>query len=112
MVAVSKLCCPICWELLDVLKGGSQDYSTRGHHYVMSPAGLPLWLPADVVQEMVVRFRRYLRKELIDIHGKKGRKRSDSQQTDASITSSEASRDLQDLDPMGIVGGIDYSEHE
>lgn len=58
-IAISKLCCPVCAELLKVLRG--EDYvGTRGCHPNISAADLPAWLPLEVVKEMVARFQNHL----------------------------------------------------
>jgi hypothetical protein len=64
-IAVSKLCCPVCWELLAVLRGDTNKYQVRGRHATVYPVDLPAWLPAGVLEEMIRRFRIYLRDELL-----------------------------------------------
>jgi hypothetical protein len=39
-------------------------YKVRGRHSTLFPVQLPIWSPADVVQELIIRFRQYLRDEL------------------------------------------------
>jgi hypothetical protein len=74
-IGVSKLCCPVCWELLQILapqslKPGVKSkipatyFSIRGSHSTVSPTQLPRWLPDDVVKKMVDRFRQLLHSEL------------------------------------------------
>jgi hypothetical protein len=57
-IAISKLCCPVCAELLKVLN--IMDVGPRGCHPHIAAADLPAWLPLDVVEEMVVRFQNLL----------------------------------------------------
>lgn len=64
---MSKLCCPVCWELLAVLRGDENKYSVRGCHATPYAVDLPAWLPANVLQEMIDRFRVHLRDELITL---------------------------------------------
>jgi hypothetical protein len=64
---VSKLCCPICWELMEILKGHSvtQDqYNVRGRHSTFYPVQLPPYFDHDVVLELADRFEAHLKKEL------------------------------------------------
>jgi hypothetical protein len=68
-VAVSKLCCPACWEYFDVLSKkhftpGAEMYKIRGRHSTLFPVQLPIWTPTDVVEELIIRFGQYLRTEL------------------------------------------------
>jgi hypothetical protein len=69
-VAVSKLCCPACWEYFDILSkkhtlpGEAEMYKIRGRHSTLFPVQLPIWTPTDVVKELNIRFKRYLRNEL------------------------------------------------
>ena len=64
-LAVSKLCCPICWELLQVLRGITSDFMVRGYHTSFYPVELPSWLPEHVLRDMVSRFEGHLRHELV-----------------------------------------------
>src|ERR1700678_3517294 len=68
-VAVSKLCCPVCWEYFDILSKrhippGHREYKIRGRHSTLFPVQLPIWTTTDVVQELIIQFGRYLRTEL------------------------------------------------
>jgi hypothetical protein len=65
MIVVSKLCCPVCWQLMEILRGDSEDFRVRGRHTTMFPVGLPSWLPIDVLQQMVDRFKKFLLDELV-----------------------------------------------
>jgi hypothetical protein len=63
-VAVSKLCCPACWELFEILKAKNPgSYKVRGRHSTVYPVELPLLLNDEVVEEMVKRFEGHLRAE-------------------------------------------------
>jgi hypothetical protein len=63
-IAVSKLCCPVCWELLQILKHHAKDLQVRGHHPTVYRLALPPWLSRDVIQQVVDKFKITLRKEL------------------------------------------------
>jgi hypothetical protein len=70
-VAVSKLCCPSCWEYFDILSEKhkelerTQMYNIRGRHSTIYPVQLPAWTSPDVVEELIKRFREHLRNKLI-----------------------------------------------
>lgn len=71
MISVSKLCCPVCWELLEVLRPKIPTHIppptlvVRGFHSDIYPLMLPPGLPSDDYDEMVSRFLRYLGEELV-----------------------------------------------
>jgi hypothetical protein len=54
MISVSKLCCPVCWELFKVL-----DLVTeiRGFHPTVTPLALPDTFPPEIYEKMTARFR-------------------------------------------------------
>jgi hypothetical protein len=62
VIAVSKLCCPVCWKLLEIL-----GYLARGRHPLVTPVTLPPWLPKRVVVQMVDEFGEQLRRELVSM---------------------------------------------
>ena len=62
-VLVSKLCCPICWELLSILRP-NDAFHVRDHHSTVYPVELLSWLPDDTVQEMLDRFTNFLSSEI------------------------------------------------
>jgi hypothetical protein len=66
-VAVSKLCCPACWDFFDILSEKHQldKYKIRGRHSTVFPVQLPSWTCSIVVQELINRFDEHLRKEFI-----------------------------------------------
>jgi hypothetical protein len=63
-IEVSKLCCPTCKQLLEILRNGEDIFSVRGFHSTFSPVELPPWLPSDQVQGMVDRFSGILLTEV------------------------------------------------
>lgn len=71
-MAVSKLCCPACWDYFDILsdserqgsKADSKMFKIRGRHATVYPVQLPDWSHPDVVRELNKRFDGYLRSEL------------------------------------------------
>jgi len=61
-ISVSKFCCPVCWELINVL---NETYSNikfvvRAHHSNLYPVCLPPWLPDHVLDKMIDRFKERL----------------------------------------------------
>jgi hypothetical protein len=64
-IAVSKLCCPVCWEFLALLRGKEcGNFGVRGHHNRLFPVDLPEWLPPDIIRSMLNIFRPYLYEQL------------------------------------------------
>ena len=61
MVSVSRLCCPVCWELFQVL---GIEGIVRGCHPTVTPVVLPETLPSHIYEEMVTRFRTHLSSQL------------------------------------------------
>jgi hypothetical protein len=61
MVSVSKLCCPVCWELFKILK---REKAVHGCHPNVTPVVLPETLPNHVSESMVTRFRAHLSNQL------------------------------------------------
>ena len=70
-MAVSKLCCPACWEYFDILSEkhkqepeGMMMYKIHGRHSTVFPVQLPSWSCPQVVQELIKRFNDYLYHQL------------------------------------------------
>jgi len=63
MISVSKLCCPVCWELLSMLNE-EKPLKLRGHHSTIYPVELPQWLPSQIVDKMNALFQNHLRQEI------------------------------------------------
>jgi hypothetical protein len=85
-IAVSKLCCPVCHELLNILRGETKSMTkaldTRGNHPRLYLVDLPPWLPKEIVEKMVKRFQQYLVTELLKLVKRaKGHARSPSGQS-------------------------------
>ncbi|KIM81780.1 hypothetical protein PILCRDRAFT_489866 [Piloderma croceum F 1598] len=47
IIAVSKRCCPVCWELLDILRDKCKQFHVCGRHSTLFPVELPSWLSED-----------------------------------------------------------------
>src|SRR6266436_3470737 len=67
IIAVSKRSCPVCWELLDILRNKCKRFHVRGRHSILFPVELPSWLSDDCMDEMISRFKQIVRDELIDM---------------------------------------------
>jgi hypothetical protein len=65
IVAVSKPCCPVCWELLGILRGATDNFHVLGRHPIVFPVQLPSLLPRDIMEQMVARFKGFLHQEII-----------------------------------------------
>ena len=61
VVCVSRLCCPVCWELYKIL---GKEGTVRGCHSTVTPVVLPETLPDYVSTEMVTCFRAHLSSQL------------------------------------------------
>lgn len=57
-ISVSKFCCPVCWELLEVLNETNDkvQFVVRAYHSNLYPVCLPPWLPGAVLEKMIQRF--------------------------------------------------------
>ncbi len=69
---MSKLCCPVCWELLKLLKDdsdvtdleGHPVLDVRGYHQTVYKVALPRGVPPVICARMEDRFRTLLRQEI------------------------------------------------
>lgn len=67
MISVSKLCCPVCWELFKVLKMDpdiKMDIKISGCHPTITPVALPETFPAKISEKIVVSLRPLLTAQL------------------------------------------------
>jgi hypothetical protein len=65
-IGVSKLCCPSCWEFLEILREDQPgQYAVRGRHSALFPIQLPQWLPRHLLEKMVNRFEALLSDRLL-----------------------------------------------
>src|SRR6266550_1522266 len=72
MVSVSKLCCPVCWEFITLLRettattatDKSPKFSVRGYHPHIYPLVLPPWISDEIREKMNLKFLGYLGAEL------------------------------------------------
>jgi len=64
MLSVSKLCCPVCWDLLAILGEGKQQLSLRGRHFKVYGVELPKCLPVDIVDRIYKQYQQHLRQEI------------------------------------------------
>jgi hypothetical protein len=92
-IAVSKLCCPVCWELLQLIGGDTDSFKVRGFHTTLYTVELPSWLPRDVVEKMVDLYGAHLRHELnrmMELPFNLSHNRTPSGQSDWSVQSGES----------------------
>lgn len=61
---MSRLCCPVCWELLGILSEDKFRLSYPGCHSIIYPVQLPEWLPSSIVEKLTEQFQIRLRCEL------------------------------------------------
>ena len=58
VIAVSKPCCPVCWELLKIMR--DDNFYVDGYHSTLTQVELPEWLPEDIVRKLSDRFEAIL----------------------------------------------------
>ena len=63
MIAVSKLCCPVCWELLRILRNDG-NFHVDGYHRTLTQVELPEWLPIKIVVKLTGRFEEILLRQI------------------------------------------------
>jgi hypothetical protein len=61
MISVSKLCCPVCWELFKALKS---EIKISGCHSTVSPLALPETLSAAISSDITTSLRSQLSSQL------------------------------------------------
>jgi hypothetical protein len=68
-ISVSKFCCPVCWELLEVLSETNNNlkFVVRTHHPHLYAVHLPRGLPDDALKKMIERFRKKLYEKLCQL---------------------------------------------
>lgn len=61
IITVSKPCCPVCWELIKILRNKkSTNFYLDGHHKTLAQVELPAWLPLQIVEKLTTRFEEIL----------------------------------------------------
>lgn len=71
-ITVSKFCCPVCWDVLDILRRQSTSnpshiesrFFVRGRHSVIYPVILPTWLSSVVRGQSLHKYEDDLRRML------------------------------------------------
>ena len=101
MISVSKLCCPVCWELLKFLNDDGPHLSLPGCHTAIYPVELPEWLPPLIVDKMTVLFKAYLQRELCHMTEKASvatirKKHHVSHESESGISVASTTRDSDD----------------
>jgi hypothetical protein len=101
-IGVSKLCCPSCWEFLEILRVDDPgQYAVHGHHSTLFLVQLPSWLPRNLLQKMVTRFEVLLSEKLLERFGDNlvsppsGHIRKASFQTECTNTSGKSRSSLE-----------------
>lgn len=98
-ISVSKFCCPVCWELIAVLNETNPKvkFAVRAHHSNIYPVCLPPWLPDDVLEKMIHRFKKDLYKklcQLLEVPFVRGHNKSISMESAGESVSSAGSVDV------------------
>jgi hypothetical protein len=100
---VSKLCCPTCWELLDILRGSTNLFNVRGRNTTLYPVELPLWLPDNAVEQMLTRFKAILLEQLYTLERDHKFRLFRTPSQDSISGMSTASRDSEYPEQVGMV---------
>ncbi len=118
-IGVSKLCCPVCWDLLLLLKAkyigkGEEDvqaFNVRGRHPMLYEVELPLGLPLDILQAMVETYELKLYDQLFSLSSEtryqNRHKRTHSSQSDRSVNSAVSGTLDEDVFKNDIAEGIE-----
>jgi hypothetical protein len=80
-IVVSKLCCPGCWEYLDIMRGKVNRFKVRGRHPTLFPFELPAYTSPQVMREMIIRFEGFLHDEILTMMMSTDRVRAPSRQS-------------------------------
>jgi hypothetical protein len=110
MISVSRLCCPVCGELLAILNENGPQLSFPNCHSTIYPIELPSWLPDGIVEQLTAKFQQHLRNELtIMVKGnlnatKQTKKHHASHESESNISVASTNRDDDDDD--------EYDEYE
>jgi hypothetical protein len=105
-VGVSKNCCPVCSEVLDIWHDPDHQFRVRGRHPTIYPVELPPWLPNRILSSLVSRFRTHLLYEIKTMMLPKLHYRSSSQQSDSAISTGSYNDDyVSNDDPLHVDGG-------
>ena len=80
LISMSKRCCPVCWELLEIFKDGdSTNFHVDGYHKTLFQVELPDWLPLEIVVKLTARFEEILLKQIRTLVERHKRDISDDQ---------------------------------
>ena len=69
VIAVSKCCCPVCWELLKIM-GSEDNFHVEGYHKSLFQLELPDWLPEKIVARLTIRFEDILKQQITNFMGR------------------------------------------
>ncbi|KAF8341059.1 hypothetical protein F5887DRAFT_1076627 [Amanita rubescens] len=108
-IAVSKRCCPVCWELLSILREHPSHpaLEVRGRHSTVYQVDLLPGLPVPVIRNLLDFFEHKLYDELknLDQSGRGSHKRNLSIESDAGLSTGTIS--TESLDSAGINSEIE-----
>ena len=91
VIGVSKRCCPVCQQLLNILTTG-KPFVVRGSHTKISSCTLPTWLPENIVNSMNIIFGSQLRGELSELIERKSVVRNRSLSLESQRLSIDSTR--------------------
>ena len=94
VISVSKPCCPVCWELIKILRNKkSTNFHLNGHHKTLSQVELPEWLPVQIVEKLTAQFEDILLTQIETLTPCRKRHAINPSENDLSSDSSEGEED-------------------
>src|ERR1700679_1615365 len=64
VIGVSKICCPVCWELIQALIRKRKQIRIRGRHSSLYLVELPPGLPYEITSHLLKRFKGFAKTEV------------------------------------------------
>jgi len=113
-IAVSKSCCPVCWDIMDILnrqQGSSVvHFQAQGRHPNLYPVDLPAILDEHIKDELLTKFSITLLKNLVSLFEEDARAAQAKHRRSESNVSQPESLALS-LASSSMDGSIDSSAH-
>jgi hypothetical protein len=106
-IIVSKLCCPFCWELVDILRDETNRFKVRGRHPTPFPVELPAYLSRQVLREIITRFEEFLYDAILLMMTSQERTRAPSRQS-ISNSSTGSQKDKPTISAFKKDGKADF----
>jgi hypothetical protein len=95
---VSKLCCPLCWDLLGDLQ--IERFNVRGYHSVLTPVELPGCIDSNMAERLLTVLQRRLITEIglfLTAKKKSMHRRNDFEQSVGSVASDDSRKNYSEV---------------